>query len=660
MTVIQSTYDADLDSLFSREEFHIEKRFNRICLWSAILFLLFSLILTFITDSDFSNPNVISNIAGLIVFLGYTLLTRMLLNRGIYNRLQKYATIFFTISVISIIVAGYVQGVDYVHATRTITLTAYFIAIIASGLYQNPTLPLFAAALACIEYSLLFFSAVFNGFPVHWKMETFRENILTFDILVVNLIFYMAAGIMVHFTARRHRSLMKQRRDSVRQLIRATEDRNKSEKKAAYYEKYDELTGLPNQKQFRLDLDKHITMAKARDRVFAVMCLGLDAFLHVNQLYGMDTGNIVLKEVGARLQKLYRNDDICCRFMGDSFLVLFADVRSSDSVSDLIKKTQNAFNDPVTANGQTIRVSASGGIVIFPNDGSTPDELVEKSESAMYSAKLLGKNQFRLYDEGRQQQLEDRIKIEKELSGALENGEFRVVYQPKVDSQDKVVGAEALLRWDNQTLGPVRPDNFIPIAEKSDIIVPIGLHVFTECCLHAVRWAAEGMDEIRISINVSAVQFSRRDFTDSIRKIIDQTGADPKWLGIEITETGIMSNEADCIEKLKTIKDMGLTVSIDDFGIGYSSLKRLGDYPLDTLKIDKSFVDGLPGSTTSVTIVQAIVDLAHNLGYSVVAEGVETAEQRNFLQSLGCEKFQGYFYYKPLTVEDFAQMLIRK
>ena len=647
----------DLSCLFLREELAIEKRYNRVCLWVGSFFFLFSFILTFFTKSDYTNPNNISNIIGLSLFYGYSLLNRVILARGRYHWLQKYVTVFVSITCISIILTGYANAVDYVHATRSVTIAVYFIAIIISGLYQSPNLPLFAAGFAGIEYALIFFSAMSSGWPVYWQMETFQKNILTFDILIVKLVLFALAGFIVHLTARRHRILIRQRRDSVRQLIRATENQKKSEEKAVYFETYDELTGLPNQKYFRQLLNEHIIMSKARNRVFAVMCIGIDAFLNINQLYGMEVGNAVLKKVSDRLRRIYRHDDVCCRFLGDRFLVLFAEVGSGDGVSGLIEKTQTAFDIPVKIDVHQFRITASGGIVIFPNDGASPDELIKNAESAMYNAKFAGKNQFRLYDENRQQQVEKRLKIDKELRGALENNEFTLVFQPKVNREEKIVGAEALLRWSNPVLGPVPPSDFIPIAEKSGMIIPIGLYVFETCCRYVVKWASRGGTPIRITVNVSAVQFNRPDFTEIIKTVLDATGVDASWLGIEITETGIMVDEKECIQKLKAIKEMGLTISIDDFGIGYSSLKRLGDYPLDILKIDKSFVDGLPESTNSVTIVKSIVDLGHNLGYEIVAEGVETIEQRDFLRSAGCEQFQGYYYYKPMPAKAFEKQL---
>ncbi len=657
MNLDKTLLDVDLEELYRQEEFQIENRFNKVCLWFSFFFLVFAVLLSLITKSNLLDTNNASNIIGVSIFITYILLTRLLLIKGLYSDAQKYATVFFTISCITIIVAGYIQGVDYVHATRSVTLSAYFVAIIVSGLYQNPILPLFAAALAGIEYSILFFSAIISGFPIMWRIETFKENILTYDILVVNLVFYTTAGILVYLIVRRHRELMQERRDFIQQLADETRDKILIAEKATFFENFDDLTGLPNQKQFRDELAKHIDISKARNRVFAVMCLGLDAFVNVNQLYGMETGNAVLKEVAVRLERLYRDDDICCRFVGDSFLVLFADVKSSDSVTDLIKKTQGSFEVPFLVDDHHFKVSASGGIVIFPTDGSNPDQLIEKSESAMHIAKRAGKNVFRLFDRHRQKQLENRLQLEKELSGALDKNELSLVFQPKVDIEGKIVGSEALIRWFNPTLGSVKPGTFIPIAEKSHLIIPIGHYVFAESCRHAVKWAEKGIEPIRVTVNVSAAQFSQPDFTDSLQHVIELSGADPQWLGIEITETGIMRNESECVKKLETIKDMGLTVSIDDFGIGYSSLKRLGDYPLDTLKIDKSFVYDLPESETNATIVRTIAYLAHNLGYNIVAEGVENTQQIEFLKSIGCETFQGFYYYKPLSVFEFSNIL---
>jgi len=642
----------ELQNIFLNEEIIAEKRINRISLGFGAGFLLYILNLNRLTHSGMGNPNLVSDFVGVGILLVYHSILFFFLRRGLYHRLQKYVTIFVTTTLVTVVLFGYSYGVDFVHAARSVTVSSYFLVIILSGLYHNPRIPLFAAFLAGLEYGLLYRAALVRGTPVLFEMENFRKNILTWDILSVFVLLFWSSGVLVFLASRRHRTVTER-------LLLSQEEQRQSEEKALYLENFDGLTRLPNLGNFRREMEGQIEKALSRNHLFALMCLGLDSFNSINQLHGTDEGDRILREVGLRMKAGYREGDYICRFMGDKFLVLFADLASDGDISDLIRKTRQIFLDPFELMDGPVRLTAGGGLCTFPADGDNPEDLIIKAESAMYDAKRGGKDSFVLFDRINQEELERCLLIEKELGGALENREFRVVYQPKVDSSGAVVGMEALVRWNSARLGAVSPEVFIPLAEKTGVIVPLGYEVLRLCCLQIRRWEESGVRRFRTTVNVSPHQVGQKNFVDQFCRIIRDTGVDPGWLGIEITESGIMRNEADSIEKLTELKDFGLIISIDDFGKGYSSLSRLGTYPLDTLKIDKAFVDGLPDSRVSRCLVRSVVDLAGNLDYRVVAEGVERREQVDFLLEIGCRYFQGYYFFRPMEPEELEDKLPR-
>jgi len=646
----RSENDTELKHIYRKEEFNTEKRINRVFLIVFSFLFIFLIILNLSTSIGFKNMNSVSNFGGILIFLIYNLFIYYLLKKRIYHPAIKYITITFTITIISLVLYGYHFGIDFVHSVRTVTVTSYFIAIILSGLYQHPRLSLYAGFMAGLQYSFLCVGAFSEGIPILTGLETFQRNVLTWDILIVYIVFLFGAGVLMFLNSRRQQFLVLELRKSLRKLHR-------EEEKAVYFEKYDELTRLPNLKYFREYLGGQIKKAETRKQIFAMMCVGLDSFHNINQLHGKDTGDQLLQKVGDRLKSAYREGDFICRFMGDKFLILFSDLKSDYNITDLIKKTRSAFEKPFDGAGSEIKLSISGGLCSYPEDAAEIDDLINKAESTMYGAKTAGKNNFFLFNKSNQEEFEQRIRIEKELEDALVNNELNLVYQPKVDADGRIIGLESLLRWDSKALGNMRPDVFIPIAERSGMIIPIGYEIFRICCLQIKEWSGQGIGKVRITVNVSPNQFIRENFVKNVCEIINETGIDPSWLGIEVTESGIMKNEAECIRKLNLFSELGMSISIDDFGKGYSSLSRLGSYPLDTLKIDKAFVDDLPDSKVSCCLVRSVIDLAHNLSYNVIAEGVESIEQINFLKQSGCTRFQGYYYYKPLPAEDVTKLL---
>ena len=648
--------DSDiLRLIFKNEEINAEKRIIKISFRIILAFLCFIMFLLLFSDSSFRTGGLPSNMAGLLFFSLYTLIIYFFIRANKHSGIIKYLTIFTAVTAITIVIAGYSLTEGFVHTARTATLSAYFIPILISGLYQQPYVPLYAGSLVSLEYLILLFFAGREGYPVMVSSETFSHRIITLDVVSIHIASFMLVGILLHTITARQQILMRQLNDSITKLTRIKEDKKRSEQKAAFFEKYDKLTQLPNFIHFEERARGQLEKASSRKQIFALMCLGLDSFKNVNHLYGTEIGSQVLQDVGMRIDTSFRDDDFICRFMGDKFLILLSDLKSSYNIPEIIRKTQSLFESPYTIGDQMIKITASAGICTYPNDGESISELIKKSEAAMYKAKSDGKNRFNLYDSSMQDEMNQRIRIENELYNALSLREFRMVYQPKVDKAGKLKGVESLLRWDSAVLGPVRPDLFIPIAEDCGVIISLGYHIFEMVCRQAKIWSDKGYEPFRITINVSPRQFAQKDFSRQIKRIIGETDVSSRWIGIEITESGIMENETDCIEKLKDLKEMGITISIDDFGKGYSSMTRLGSYPLDTLKIDKSFIDGIPRQSSAGCIVRSIIDLAHNLNYSVIAEGVENSEQVDFLSVNGCNLFQGYYFHKPMEADDFEK-----
>ena len=441
--------------------------------------------------------------------------------------------------------------------------------------------------------------------------------------------------------------------------IRDVTARRNAEERAAFYRFYDPLTELPNREKFLSQLQIEITKSERRKKMLAVMCIGLDRFKDINEMYGTSAGDEMLRVISIILKERYREDDLVSRFTGDQFLVLLSDISSSDDVVEIVNKTFDIFSEPFMINNAPIKTSSSIGVSLYPNDGTERDSLIKNAETAMYMAKNQGRNTYTLYDYTLHNEMLHKIKMEQELHDAISNKEFIVYYQPKYDTEGNLSGMESLVRWDSPEHGIVPPGMFIPLAETSSLIIDLGYIVLRQTCEQNRKWQKDGYPPLRVSVNLSPSQFREQNLISNIKSIISETGLEPRWLELEITETGIMENEADSVKKLTELNKMGIAISIDDFGTGYSSFGKLKLYPIDTLKIDKSFIDDLPDDETSANIASTIIDLAHNLGFKVVAEGVENRDQIDFLIAKGCDFFQGYYFSRPVTPDNFTGLLKR-
>ena len=412
---------------------------------------------------------------------------------------------------------------------------------------------------------------------------------------------------------------------------------------------HDALTGLANRHLLQDRLQQAIFRAGRRELRCAVMFLDLDHFKLVNDGLGHHVGDELLKNVSQELVTLLRPEDTVARFGGDEFVLVATEVLDLNDVTDIAERVISRLSMPVVIEKEEITISASLGIAIYPLDGETVDELLKNADAAMYHAKELGRNTFSFYTKEMNGSISEQFIIKSKLAKAVEQGELTLHYQPQAAAKDvALVGFEALLRWHHPELGRVAPDRFIPIAEESGLIVPIGEWVLQSACRFATELRKQGKSFGRVAVNLSARQFFQATLAKSIQRILDETGLPPQCLELEITESMMMGNTDKVLHILNELKEMNIQLAVDDFGTGYSSLGYLRRFPIDRLKIDRSFIDDVPSSQHDATITRAIISLAHNLGLNVIAEGVETPAQLAFLAANGCDEIQGYLLSKPL------------
>ena len=437
-------------------------------------------------------------------------------------------------------------------------------------------------------------------------------------------------------------------------------DRKKAEERVAYLATHDELTDLPTRAFFNELLARSIKSARRRGRKgLAVLFVDLDRFKIVNDSLGHDAGDGLLKEAAARISRCVRSADCVARHGGDEFIVLLEDVDTAADAALVARKIIAAVHEPIVLGGQECRVTVSIGIALYPEHGTDPGVLTRNADVAMYAAKQNGKNCLEVFSHDLAPMSLERLTLEQHLQQALERGEFRVRYQPKVDARTGVIkGVEALLRWWNHELGTITPAQFIPVAEDTGLIVPIGKWVLRQACEQCVAWLGAGSPRITMSVNLSPRQFGHMDLLSDVREVLEQTDMPPELLELEITESMLASNIDRSIATAMELRSLGMRLAIDDFGTGYSSLVQLKRLPFDTLKIDRSFVRDLPGSKEDKAITEAIIAMGKTLGVSVVAEGVESEAQRDFLAASSCDDLQGFLFGRPAHPDEIGATLL--
>jgi diguanylate cyclase (GGDEF)-like protein/PAS domain S-box-containing protein len=445
--------------------------------------------------------------------------------------------------------------------------------------------------------------------------------------------------------------------------VRNITERKEAESHIKHLAYYDSLTDLPNRSLLQDRLKQALATAIRHQHVGALLFLDLDRFKNINDSLGHEVGDELLKQVADRLRLCLREEDTASRLGGDEFVILATELsdcpeEAAEVAIQIVQKVLQIFGRPFYSGGHELYVTGSVGVSLFPLEGQEVNftDLLRQADTAMYRAKDAGRNGFHFYQPQMQEAIRERLMLEKDMHRALEREEFVLFYQPQVDGTGRLIGAEALLRWKHPEKGLVPPDKFIPVAEETGLILPIGQWVINEACSQLVRWKEAGLPASfqRLAINISPRQFVHEAFVAEFRESLLLSEVDPCYLELELTESMLVDNVEDAIERMNQLKALGLRFSIDDFGTGYSSLRYLQHLPVEQLKIDQSFVRELTSDSSSLAIVEAIIAMSQLLKLQTIAEGVETEAELCILNSLGCEAYQGYYFGRPVPEAEFA------
>jgi len=458
--------------------------------------------------------------------------------------------------------------------------------------------------------------------------------------------------------------------DNVLIIIRDISERKQASQKVRQLAYYDTLTGLPNRQSFLTELSAAIRTCEANDTMLAVLYIDLDHFKRINDALGHNVGDQLLKTVGKRLASAVRRDDYVARYGrggsrlqlarlgGDEFTIILGDLHSAEEAETIAERITNALKKPLAHDGHEFVITPSIGIAVYPEDGADIDTLVKNADVAMYQAKAAGRNSHCMFSGTMSVRSLERMELEDALRRSLNNGDLELHYQPKMRlASGEVTGMEALLRWDHPERGPISPAKFIPMAEEANLIIELGQWVLQAACRQIKAWQGGPLAGIPVAINLSGQQFYHSDVHRNVVQALEEASITPNLLELELTESMLMRDADETIASLRRLKEAGLSLAVDDFGTGYSSLAYLKKFPIDALKIDRSFVSELKAVGEDISICSAIIALAHSLDLKVIAEGVETEEQLELLKRYACDEVQGYYFAKPQSAEEVARFL---
>jgi diguanylate cyclase (GGDEF)-like protein/PAS domain S-box-containing protein len=465
------------------------------------------------------------------------------------------------------------------------------------------------------------------------------------------------------FISRQNRDLLELMAQTIGHAMfsgRLEQERDRLNKQLERQLRRDALTGLPNRLALFEWMEEAISAAAGKQQRLAMLFIDLDRFKQINDSLGHAAGDDLLQQVAERLMHYTRTQDMAARAGGDEFAFIFANAPEDDDIAVHIRTLLDGLRASYLVNGYELFVTASVGVAVYPRDGADTKTLLQRADAAMYHAKSHGKNDFQFFSPALIVRTMNRLELETQLRRAIENGELETRFQPIFDLDGRIDGLEALLAWNSRKLGNIGPARFIPIAEESGMIVSIGIWALRHACKQNAAWQADGYAPLRISVNVSALQFARADFVELVAAALQESGMPPQCLDLELTESLVMRDVDESVRRMARLRELGVSMSIDDFGTGHSSLSYLRRLPVDSLKIDRSFLSDLTTSMSSLPLIQTIVVLAHNMGLSVVAEGVETEEQLAILRAIGCDRVQGHLFGEPLRAGGVPAILPRR
>lgn len=487
------------------------------------------------------------------------------------------------------------------------------------------------------------------------SVERLRDKLILIDIMILLLL----VGSFYYLYVKRYRNLIDKLNTQLEyEVTLKTIELAEQNKKLNHLAHHDVLTSLPNRLLFLDRLEQSIKLAKRQGTQVSILFLDLDRFKEINDTYGHEVGDKLLIEITHRLEACVRQYDTIARLGGDEFTIIIED-SENDRIVEILEEVIEQMKEPFMINGTMLYSTFSIGVSRYPEDGESTEILLRNADTAMYKAKEHGRNTFAFYDEAMSAQAFKRVGMETDLRVALRDGGFEAYYQPKINVHSgKVVGMEALIRWHHAKLGFVSPAEFIPLAEEIGLIEKIDKWMMQETMQTALAWQKEGLNIGKLSVNISVNEMDDQHFVASVKEMLEKTGFDPKGFELEITESQIMKNPQAVIGMLHELRALGVSIAVDDFGTGHSSLSLLKNMPVDQLKIDKSFIQDVPQNEEDAAIIKAIIVLAQSLKLELIAEGVETKEQKDFLLAAGCETIQGYYYANPMSAEDFRAFLL--
>jgi diguanylate cyclase (GGDEF)-like protein len=589
----------------------IQSQNLKICLFNSLIFLLISIAFEAATRLDLKT-NIVTLIISVLSFL-----TLIFITIAFYNIIGPA---IWTVAFIQLMMA-------MIRVTKTMLYYVIF-AIILSNIY--------------ILYHF------FHSPSFHLNMLYYIVQIVLF-MVVCNI-----SAIVYNINTNRYHRINKQFQEVMKKNKLIASSKNEIEH-LAYH---DNLTGLPNRILLSKQINHSIVLSKSIGKMLAVLFLDLDDFKLVNDTMGHDIGDQLLIEVSKRLANALCIGDTVSRIGGDEFIILIKNAEDIDYINKVSEKILNCFNDSFIVNNQNYFATTSIGVAIYPTDGKNAEELIKNADIAMYKAKEKDKNQYIICNSVMKTKIIETMEMTNSLLQALERNEFELYYQPQLSCiSSEILGVEALIRWNHPELGMISPVDFIPIAEKTNLIISIGDWVIRTACKQNKKWQDEGFTPIRMGVNVSVKQFLNGNLVKEVEEILRETGLDCQYLELEITESAVMKGKGNIIETLTIFKNMGIHIAFDDFGTEYSSLNYLKQLPVDRIKIPMTFIQGIGVNTKDEAITKAIIILAKNMGLGVIAEGVETKIQLDFLNQKMCDEIQGYYYYKPMPSNEVEELL---